>query len=137
MKTHRLRSNLNAVCCISALQDLISGIILLVMETVYNLLSSTKCEKHGARCATSTEILRFTALRRDEGYQSLELNSDNKPEAPLLHSNAFFYVRKRYRQNYSSRNGFRDGFKKKQNTHKIGIMFCVLQSVHRCALTNA
>jgi len=100
------------------------ALFLLLMETVYILFSSTRCEKHGARCATSTEILRFTALRRDEGYQSLELNSDNKPEASLLHSNAFFYVWKRYRQNYSLRNGFRDGFKQR-NTHKTGIMFCV------------
>jgi hypothetical protein len=45
---------------------------------------------------TATEILLFTILYRDEGYQTLELNSGYKPETSLLYSNVFFYIRNRY-----------------------------------------
>lgn len=121
-----------AMLCAERLRyDILSlALFLLVMGTVYVLLSSTRCEKHEARRRTSTEILRFTTLRRDEGYLSLELDSDNKAEASLLHSNAFFYVRKRYRQNYSSRNGFRDGFKQWKHSQHRNHIFRTVECIN-------
>jgi hypothetical protein len=101
--THRMQSMPNAhsyvMCWISG-PDLISRIIFVSEEDSIHPSSCTRRERHGERCETSTEILCFTTLRRDEGYQSLELSSDNKLETSLLRSNAFFYVRNRHQKNY-------------------------------------
>lgn len=75
--------------------DLISRIIFVSEGANIHPSSCSRRERHGE---TSAEILRFTTLSRDEGYQSLELSSDNKLETSLLQSSAFFYVRNRHRK---------------------------------------
>lgn len=75
--------------------DLISRVIFVSEGDNIHPSSCTRRERHSE---TSAEILRFTALSRDEGYQSLELSSDNKLETSLLQSSAFFYVRNRHRE---------------------------------------
>jgi hypothetical protein len=78
--------------------DLISRIIFVSEGENIHPSSCTRRQRHGETCETSAEILRFTTLRRDEGYQSLELSPDNKLETSLLQSSAFFYVRNRHRK---------------------------------------
>lgn len=78
--------------------DLISHIIFVSEGDNIHPSSCTRRVRHGETCETSAEILRFTTLSRDEGYQSLELSSDNKLETSLLQSSASFYVRNRHRK---------------------------------------
>jgi hypothetical protein len=56
--------------------------------------SCVRRDRHGETRETSAEISRFTTLHRDEGYQRLELSSDNKLETSLLQSSAFFLCSK-------------------------------------------